>query len=342
MAASPPTHQTGNKRQFVADHESVGLRLDRWLVTQNNDLSRSRIQQLITAGHVSVDARPSVDAALLLKHGQSIELTIPAPVETKIMAQAIDLDVIYEDAHLIVVNKPAGLVVHPAAGNPDKTLVNALLAHCGDSLRGIGGELRPGIVHRLDKDTSGLLVAAKTQTTHAGLAEQFSVHSIARAYDALVWGVPVPRKGVISGQMGRSTTDRKKMAVRKIGGKYAETSYETLEAFGLACAWVRCMLKTGRTHQIRVHMTSRGHPLIGDQTYGSIPSKLAKTFDKETLNIVRAFSRQALHARVLGFTHPATGKALRFEQDPPKDFQDLAATLRAATQGPKKPKPRKR
>jgi len=309
------------------DCAAPGERLDRWLTAENADLSRSRLKQLIEAGHVSVDGRTIDDAAYKLKAGQNVELTLPAPIATELAAQDMELDVVFEDAHLIVVNKPAGLVVHPAAGNPDRTLVNALLAHCGESLRGIGGELRPGIVHRLDKDTSGLLVAAKSAATHVQLSAQFADHSIARAYDALVWGAPKPPKGVIKGQMGRSTADRKKMAVRASGGKYAETHYETLEAFG-AAAWVRCTLKTGRTHQIRVHMTSRGHPLIGDQTYGAARS--TKGLDKKTIAIVRAFKRQALHARVLGFVHPVTKKKLRFEREPPEDFLELAEALREA------------
>ena len=339
-STSPPRNE--NKRDFATSDTGAGQRLDRWLVSLNPDLSRPRIKQLIDSGQVSVDGRNNVDAALILKRDQSIVLTIPPPTETRIAAQAIELEVVFEDAHLIVVNKPAGLVVHPAAGNPDRTLVNALLAHCGDSLRGIGGELRPGIVHRLDKDTSGLLVAAKSGGAHAHLAQQFAAHTIQRVYDALVWGVPHLRKGIISGQIGRSTTDRKKMAVRKIGGKYAETHYETLEAFGLVSAWVICTLKTGRTHQIRVHLTSRGHALIGDRTYGSSPGKLSKTFDSEALGKVRNFSRQALHARVIGFTHPTTGKAMRFEREPPVDFRDLAETLRAATKQNAKLKPSKR
>ncbi len=342
MAATQSHALSGTTRQFTSDDEGVGQRLDRWLTSQNPDLSRSRVKQLIDSGQVRVVGQRDIDASMVLKFGQQIELTIPAPIETHIAAQAIDLEVIFEDAHVIVVNKPAGLVVHPAAGNPDHTLVNALLAHCGDSLRGIGGELRPGIVHRLDKDTSGLLVAAKSGHAHAELAEQFAAHTIARTYDALVWGSPTPRKGIIMGDIGRSPNDRKKMALRKIGGKHAETHFETLESFGTVSAWVRCTLKTGRTHQIRVHMTSRGHSLIGDKTYGSAPGQLASVLGKEAANIARAFPRQALHARLLGFKHPISGKMMRFEQDPPDDFQNLVALLRAASKKNSKAKPKKR
>ncbi len=338
MAAASPKISGENERLFKADDASAGQRLDRWLAAQNPDLSRSRIKQLIDQGHIEVDGTNRIDAALILKRGQKVRMAIPTPIGTALKAQPLDLDIVFEDAHLVVVNKPAGLVVHPAAGNPDRTLVNALLAHCGDSLLGIGGELRPGIVHRLDKGTSGLLVAAKSGNAHANLAQQFAVHSIERAYDALVWGLPTPRKGIISGQIGRSVADRKKMAVRKAGGKYAETHYEVIETFGLVATWVRCMLKTGRTHQIRVHMTSRGNPLIGDPTYGTATAKLAKSLDQDAVATIRAMSRQALHARVLGFVHPVTGKKMRFEKEPPNDFANLAQALRIAARGKKSDK----
>jgi 23S rRNA pseudouridine1911/1915/1917 synthase len=219
-------------------------------------------------------------------------------------------------------------VVHPAAGNPDKTLVNALLAHCGDSLRGIGGVLRPGIVHRIDKDTSGLLVAAKTEAAHAALAAQFAAHTIERRYDALVWGVPSPARGVITGAIGRSPHNRQKMAIVSRGGKAAETQYTTIAAFGTLAAHVQCTLKTGRTHQIRVHMSARGYPLIGDPVYGK-NRKLPKTVAPDIAAAVTTFGRQALHAATLGFTHPTTGKQVRFERPPPADFAALEKALSA-------------
>lgn len=330
MAAAPPSELTNGQRRFHVDADDAGERLDRWLTRQEASLSRSRIQQLITQGHVLVEGQ-SVPASTALKAGQMVSLQIPLAVSTTLVAQAMDLDIIFEDAHLVVVNKPAGLVVHPAAGNPDKTLVNALLAHCGDSLRGIGGELRPGIVHRLDKDTSGLLVAAKSGEVHANLSEQFAEHTIERSYDALIWGVPLPRTGVISGQIGRSTSDRQKMAVRQAGGKYAETHYKTKEAFGKVAALVACVLETGRTHQIRVHLSSLGHSVIGDPVYGSNRSKPMKELTDDAAEAVNNFKRQALHARVLGFTHPITSKELRFECAPPDDFQALTEALRIAT-----------
>jgi 23S rRNA pseudouridine1911/1915/1917 synthase len=336
-AASSPSDQ----RQFEVDPDYAGERLDRWLAHQNDDMSRSRIQQLIEQGHVTLDGE-RVPASTALKAGQVAVLRIPAPVSVALAAQNIPLEIVFEDKHLIVVNKPAGLVVHPAAGNPDNTLVNALLAHCGDSLLGIGGELRPGIVHRLDKDTSGLLVAAKSGEAHAHLAEQFAEHSIARAYDALVWGTPRPAAGIVQGQIGRSVSNRQKMAVKKTGGKYAETHYKTLHTYGGAAAWVECVLKTGRTHQIRVHMTSLGHPLIGDQIYATVRAKFIKELDDDTAAFVRGFGRQALHARLLGFEHPITGKTLRFEKAPPEDFQMLAKALRKATPQKEKVQKKKR
>ena len=327
MVGSTPPDTTQDLRQFTVTDGGVGERLDRWLAGQNPDLSRSRIQQLIAQGCVQIAGRADVHAATTLKANDVIAIVIPQPVRIELAAQAINLDIVYEDEHLIVINKPAGLVVHPAAGNPDRTLVNALLAHCGDSLRGIGGELRPGIVHRLDKDTSGLLVAAKSGATHAHLAEQFASHTIERAYDALVWGVPKPAKGVIAGQIGRCTSDRKKMSVRKTGGKSAVTHYRTVKTFGAYAAQVECMLQTGRTHQIRVHMASIGHPVIGDPVYGTMRNKFIAKLDEGAAEIVRAFSRQALHARALGFVHPVTGKTLRFERVPPADFAELATAL---------------
>lgn len=326
--ASTPSTKLDDERRFTVSPDAAGERLDRWLARLNPDLSRSRIQQLIGQGRITLDSDEKPSASRKVRAGENVRLVIPPAEPVTLAAQNLGLDVVYEDDDLIVVDKPAGLVVHPAAGNPDRTLVNALLAHCGDSLRGIGGEKRPGIVHRLDKETSGLLVAAKTGAAHAHLAAQFAEHSIARAYDALVWGVPSPRNGAIKGQIGRSGVDRKKMAVRRSGGKYAETHYKTLKVYGAAAAWVECVLKTGRTHQIRVHLSSLGHPLIGDPLYGTARSKFLKDLDEDGAKLVRAFRRQALHAHLLGFTHPRTGKRLRFERDPPSDFQALEAALK--------------
>ncbi|MGE4014166.1 MAG: RluA family pseudouridine synthase, partial [Alphaproteobacteria bacterium] len=235
----------------------------------------------------------------------------------------IDLNIVYEDAHLVVIDKPAGMVVHPAAGNPDGTLVNALIAHCGGSLSGIGGVARPGIVHRIDKDTSGLLVVAKTDAAHQGLAAQFARHDLDRAYIALAWGVLRPASGTIEGAIGRSAANRKKMAVVHKGGKAARTDYRVLKRFGDALSLVECRLSTGRTHQIRVHLASRGHPLVGDPVYGGTQKSKAKALPPSIANRVLDFKRQALHAFRLGFKHPISGKTLSFESDLPSDLREL-------------------
>jgi 23S rRNA pseudouridine1911/1915/1917 synthase len=239
----------------------------------------------------------------------------------------MDLDVVYEDDALIVINKPVGMVVHPAPGNLDRTLVNALLAHCGNSLSGIGGVRRPGIVHRIDKDTSGLLVAAKTEAAHAGLSTQFAAHTVERTYDAIVWGAPSPPSDQIIGAIGRSRHNRQKMAIVRSGGKDAETGYRTIANFGELATHIRCKLKTGRTHQIRVHMASITHPLIGDTTYGSNRRRSMKGVPPQLAALLKGFPRQALHATTLGFVHPVSGKTLRFESDPPDDFVMLLEAL---------------
>lgn len=304
--------------------DASGARLDKWLAGAVPELSRSRLKALIEDGAVSVAAKIQRDPAHRVHAGQAVRIVIPAPTAAVPEAQAMDLRIVFEDAHLVVVDKPAGLVVHPAAGNPDRTLVNALLAHCGPSLAGIGGVKRPGIVHRIDKDTSGLLVVAKTEPAHTGLTEQFSAHTVERRYDAVVWGVPKPVRGAIVGAIGRSAANRKKMAIVSRGGKPAETAYAVVAAFGTLAAHVQCRLKTGRTHQIRVHLTSRGHPLIGDPVYGR---------GRHGKNVPRAaqeFPRQALHAATLGFVHPITGKALSFESPLPEDMRQLIAALNGA------------
>jgi 23S rRNA pseudouridine1911/1915/1917 synthase len=302
---------------------AAGARLDKWLAENVPDVSRSRLKTLIEDGAVTIAGKAETDPAYRLKAGQPIEVHIPAAVDATPVAQTMDLDVVYEDEHLIVINKPVGLVVHPAPGNPDQTLVNALLAHCGDSLAGIGGVKRPGIVHRIDKDTSGLLVAAKTDAAHAGLSAQFAAHTIERRYDAIVWGIPFPHQGNIVGAIGRSRHNRQKMAILRQGGKDAETGYSTIASFGDIAAHVRCRLKTGRTHQIRVHMASIGHPLIGDTTYGHNRRRSLKHASPELAELLRNFPRQALHARTLGFVHPVTNKKLRFASAMPDDLVEL-------------------
>jgi len=306
-----------------------GERLDRALAeTMAGELSRSRIQALLRAGMVSdAEGRPVTDPDARVKAGQTFAIVVPESAQPVPRGQEIPLEVVYEDDDVIVIDKPAGLVVHPAPGNPDRTLVNGLIAHCGGSLSGIGGVRRPGIVHRLDKDTSGLMVAAKNDRAHAGLAAQFKARKVDRAYRAVVWGVPRPRAGRIEGNIGRHPRNRKKMAVVTRGGKAAATNYRTLSAFGESASLVECRLETGRTHQIRVHMASRGHPVIGDPLYGGGPSRHARALDSAAAAAAAAFDRQALHACLLGFDHPRTGQRLTFESQLPYDICDLAAAL---------------
>lgn len=315
---------TAERRKVTIDGVHAGERLDRVLAAAWPDLSRSRLKQLIEAGAVFSGGAKLGDPAMRVKRGQSVMAVIPPAVRAEPEGQAMALPIVYEDAHLIVIDKPAGLVVHPAAGNRDGTLVNALIAHCGDSLRGIGGELRPGIVHRIDKETTGLIVAAKTEQAHRSLGKQFAAHAIERVYKALVWGVPRSREGTIEGAIGRSPLNRQKMAVLRVGGKEARTHYKVTEVFGSknapTASLIECRLETGRTHQIRVHMAHIGNPLIGDPVYGrprSIPG------------LTIGIKRQALHAAVLGFQHPASHKVLRFESVLPEDFTETYLALRA-------------
>lgn len=311
--------------------EDAGGRLDRALQRQMPELSRSRLKQLILDGRVESGGRILRDPAQRAGPGQIVAVWLPEPEAAEPKAQPIALDIRFEDAHLIVIDKPAGMVVHPAPGNPEGTLVNALLAHCGPSLAGIGGVRRPGIVHRLDKDTSGLLVAAKTETAHRALAEDFAARRIERAYSAVVWNVPVPASGEIAGNIGRSAVNRKKMAVvAEERGKSAVTRYRVERRFGgkehdLA-ALLECRLLTGRTHQIRVHLAHIGHSVIGDPVYGARPRGAIARLGAAGA-AVAAFPRQALHARLLGFAHPATGEKLRFESPLPADMTRLISNL---------------
>jgi 23S rRNA pseudouridine1911/1915/1917 synthase len=322
----------GLSHEVEAGPNDAGARVDKWLVQalDNPGLTRSRLKQLIDEGRVTLDGRAlaAADASRKVKAGQTAVVTVPPPEPAVPEPQDIPLSVVYEDAHLIIVDKPAGMVVHPAAGNADGTLVNALLHHCGASLSGIGGVRRPGIVHRIDKDTSGLLVAAKTDVAHQGLAALFARHDIERAYTALVWGVPMPRKGTITGNIARSSANRQKMAVVKTGGKAATTHFQVLEALAGETALVRCQLETGRTHQIRVHMATQGHPLVGDPVYGRSRNVGRRGLSEEQVEALKGFTRQALHAGVLGFVHPITGETMRFETPLPDDMEHLLKVLR--------------
>ncbi|MGB0749264.1 MAG: RluA family pseudouridine synthase [Magnetospiraceae bacterium] len=300
-----------------------GARLDKALSDALPDYSRSRLKTLIQEGAVGNADGTLTDPAYRVKPGDALWLREPPAAPAEPVPQSIPLDIIFEDEHVLVVNKPAGLVVHPAAGNPDGTLVNALLAHCGEALSGIGGVRRPGIVHRLDKDTSGLMVVAKTDLAHRSLADQFAAHSLARAYQALVWGTPKPPHGSVSSLIGRSPNNRKKMAVVSRNGKSAVTHYKKLAAVGSAASLMECRLETGRTHQIRVHMAHLGHPVIGDPLYGGgLTAQRAKKLSGKTGQL-EDFHRQALHAYLIGFLHPVNQRELRFEEKLPHDINEL-------------------
>ncbi|MFZ3004651.1 MAG: RluA family pseudouridine synthase [Phenylobacterium sp.] len=326
--ADDPSEERGETVTLTLTAEDAGGRLDKTLAEHLPALSRARIQALMAAGMVSREGRLLTDTSAKAQAGD-YELLIPPPEAAEPQAEAIPLTVLYEDAHLIVVDKPPGMAVHPAPGTPSGTLVNALLHHCGDSLSGIGGVARPGIVHRIDKETSGIVVVAKTDAAHQGLSALFAAHDIDRVYVALVRGAPSPPKATIVTQIGRSSTDRKKMAVLKTGGREAITHYATRTVFGQQkkpqAARLECTLETGRTHQIRVHLASRGSPCLGDPVYGSGPPTPAV---REAM-AQAGLTRQALHAAVLGFVHPVTGKALRFESPLPPDMAQLEALLSA-------------
>lgn len=309
-------------------------------------LSRTRLARLIADGAVSVDGVVTQNAKARVNPGAKVTLVIESAADSHISAEPIPLDILYEDPHLIVVNKPAGMVVHPAPGTPSGTLVNALLEHCGDDLSGVGGVKRPGIVHRIDKDTSGVLVAAKSDLAHRGLAAQFEAHTAERYYRAVCFGVPDasdPRLRGIRGtsfepgnvlrlttQLDRHKTDRQKQAVSFQGGRHAVTRVRVVESFGApsVAALIECWLETGRTHQIRVHLAHAGHGLIGDPVYGGRRRLAEKAISAIASNVAWRFPRQALHAAVLGFNHPVSGDSMRFEAPLPPDMQDLIAALR--------------
>jgi 23S rRNA pseudouridine1911/1915/1917 synthase len=319
--------ETARRYEVSAATAESGTRLDRLLARHLPQLSRSRVKALVIAGHVTADGATISDPSHRVKPGQRFTIVVPEARPAKPQGQVIALDIVYEDADLIVVNKPAGMVIHPAPGNPDKTLVNALIAHCGASLSGIGGELRPGIVHRLDKDTSGLIVAAKNDLAHRALSTAFAAHDIERAYLAIVWGTPAPAAGEIGGNIGRHPIDRKKMAIVARGGKAALTRYRVLRQLGPAASLVECRLATGRTHQIRVHMAAIGHPVMGDPTYGRMTAARSSVLSAGTTAAVRDFHRQALHAYLLGFRHPGSHAPVRWEAEIPSDMKALIQVL---------------
>ena len=335
---APVNNQNETYRFELSEDESAG-RLDKTLAAltatntvQCEPLSRARVQALIADGYVSVNGKTCTQSSSKTQSGDVIMLTVPPPVEAEPQPENIPLDIVFEDEHLIVLNKPAGMVVHPGAGNHSGTLVNALLHHCADSLSGIGGVMRPGIVHRLDKETSGLMLAAKSDQAHHGLADQLQDRSLSRVYQALVLGRPQPRKGSVDQPLARDHRNRLKMAVNESRGKEAKTHYNMLEDFGGALSLLECRLESGRTHQIRVHMAYIGHYLIGDPLYGAQPTATTAAlkragYEPDVIAQVLAFPRQALHAAAIKFIHPVSGEAHAYEAPLPDDFRELLELL---------------
>lgn len=324
-----PVSDSSDSFSLIVPFEYHGHRLDKFLAEQLADLSRSRLQSLIEGGHVQMNPDRKISCSLKLKEGDHISIQVPPPEEATPKAVAIHLNIIYEDEDILVINKESGMVVHPAPGHTNDTLVNALLAHCGDSLSGIGGVKRPGIVHRLDKETSGLMVVAKNDKAHQKLTEQFSDRSLSRIYVALVWGLVTPAEGTITTQIARHPGNRQKMAVVLWGGRESVTHYHTLAHYPkgdeptLGLTLVECKLATGRTHQIRVHMHHIGHPLLGDPLYGHAPKGALKLWPEAILR----FPRQALHAKTIQFIHPKTSENMRFEIDLPEDMTAVLALI---------------
>jgi 23S rRNA pseudouridine1911/1915/1917 synthase len=312
-----------DRLRILAPAEAAGQRADRFLADAIGTMSRSRVKGLIEQGRVSRDGIPFAQPAEPVRAGALYELE-PLPVVSAVpQPQDIPFTILFEDSDLLVLDKPAGLVVHPAPGHEDGTLVNALLAHCGDSLPGIGGERRPGIVHRLDRDTTGVMVVAKTEEALATLSSMFAARDLDRAYLALAWGVPSPAAGEIEGAIGRDPRDRKRMALVPAGGRAALTRYQIERVFGASVSLLRLHLATGRTHQIRVHLASRGHPVVGDPLYLRRVPAASRTMQEPARSRLLDFPRQALHAATLGFRHPRTGRPLFFETPLPADFRGL-------------------
>lgn len=297
------------------------MRLDKAL-SASSDFTRSRIQHLIKDGMVFINGQKADDCAKNVLFSDEITVIVPPPIDTTMRPADIDLDVIYEDEHLLVINKQAGLTVHPGAGQHDDTLANALLKHCGDSLSGIGGVARPGIVHRLDRDTSGLMVVAKNDISHTNLAKQIENRELKRVYKAILWGTPIPHEGDITANIGRNIKERTKMQVMHNGGKFAKTHYKVLEILG-KLSLVECRLDTGRTHQIRVHMNHIGHSVVGDQTYGNNSRKISSHYKGDMADIISKLKRQALHSCYIEFTHPVTKALLSFSSTLPADLQEI-------------------
>jgi len=309
-------------------------RIDKFLQSQFDKMSRTRLQNFIREGYVKLNNFKVNDSSKKIKAGDIIEIKFASPKETQIKPQKMLLDILYDDNDIVVINKPAGMVVHPGAGNHEKTLVNGLLFHYKKKLSSIGGKLRPGIVHRIDKDTSGILVVAKNDNAHISLSKQFSDHTIKRTYEAIVWGALKPSSGTINENISRSIKNRQLMAVSKNKGKKAVTNYKTLDIYRNLnlpkISLVECKLKTGRTHQIRVHMNFKGNPILGDKSYGRSKKKF-KIINMEIEKEINSLNRQALHAKSLGFIHPVTNVEMFFESKRPKDFDTLVKSLKKAS-----------
>ena len=320
----------------VKENET-GMRLDQFLASMDQIVSRTQAQRLLKSGNVLLNGVSVSAPSRKVYSGQSIQLTVPDNEPSEITPEKGELEILHEDSELVVVNKPAGMVVHPSAGHSSGTLVNYLMHHC-DDLSGIGGVLRPGIVHRLDKDTSGILVSAKTDSAHLHLSSQFKQHTVKRQYQAIVWGVPVKEFGVVEASMARHPVRRKEMSIVKSNGdresintkgKHAVTHWKVLKRFKTA-SLMACRLETGRTHQIRVHLTSIGHPLIGDKQYGKSPLKNCSGLSVELIQTIKSFRRQALHAELLGFKHPLTEEWCEFKTNLPEDFSHLLTELQGS------------
>jgi len=315
----------------VVDFDFSGKRVDKFLQSKLDDFSRTKIQHLIKEGHVILNYASITNPSKKIKENDKIQIEFPKPKETHIKPNKIPLDVLYDDDDLIIINKSAGVVVHPGAGNYERTIVNGLLYKFKKNLSNIGGKLRPGIVHRIDKDTSGVIVVAKNDQAHLDLSKQFSSHTIKRVYEALVWGSLKPQNGKINEKISRSKKNRQLMSVKKDTGKNAITNYKTLEIYQNSnlpkISLIECILETGRTHQIRVHMNFKGNPILGDKSYGQTKKKYKK-IDKKLEEKINNFNRQALHAKDLGFIHPRTKKEIFFKAKRPKDFETLIKTLK--------------
>ena len=321
--------------QHLIQEDEDGKRLDQLLSTLDEIVSRTQAQRLLKSGNILLNGKAEMSPSRKVRTGQEIMLTIPPPESTEVLSEEGELDILFEDEHLIVINKAAGMVVHPSAGHHSGTLVNYLLHHCQD-LSGIGGVLRPGIVHRLDKDTSGILVVAKTDDAHQNLSEQFKEHSVKRQYQTMVWGVPEKEHGVINAALRRHPVRRKDMSIvenenpeesEREKGKYAVTHWRVLQRFEFSALFA-CRLETGRTHQIRVHLTSIGHPVIGDPQYGKSPLKRLPSVSAELSQTIANFRRQALHAEILGFKHPSSSEWVEYSAAIPDDFQQLLKAIK--------------